>query len=92
MKIIEEYNSVDSALIEIKSADYIGDFVIRITFNDGVSRVVDFKSFLETSYHPSIRKYLDERKFKEFQIIDGNLNWNDYDLIFPIYDLYQGRV
>jgi len=35
---------------------------------------------------------LDERKFKEFQIIDGNLNWNDYDLIFPIYDLYQGRV
>jgi len=36
--------------------------------------------------------YLDESKFKEYKIIDGNLNWNDYDMIFPIEDLYQGRV
>jgi hypothetical protein len=92
MKIVEEYDSEYSDLIEIKSAVYIGDYAIRIIFNDGVNRLVDFKSFLETSYHPSIRKYLVEKKFKEFEIIDGNLNWNDYDLIFPIYDLYQGKV
>jgi hypothetical protein len=35
---------------------------------------------------------LDESKFKQFLILDGNLNWNDYDLIFPIADLYQGIV
>ena len=92
MKIVEEYNREYSDLIEIKSAVYIGDYAIRIIFTDGVNRLVDFKSFLETSYHPSIRKYLVEKKFKEFEIIDGNLNWNDYDLIFPIYDLYQGKV
>ena len=92
MKIIEEYNREYSELIEIKSAVYIGDYAIRIIFNDGVNKQVDFKSFLETSHHQSIRKYLDEKKFKEFELIDGNLNWNDYDLIFPIYDLYQGRV
>ena len=92
MKIVEEYNRDFSALIEIKSAVYIGDYAIRIIFNDGVNKLVDFKSFLETSYHPSIRKYLVENKFKEFELIDGNLNWNDYDLIFPIYDLYQGKV
>ena len=92
MKIVEEYDSEYSDLIEIKSAVYIGDYAIRIIFNDGVNRLVDFKSFLETSYHPSIRKYLVEKKFKEFEIIDGNLNWNDYDLIFPVYDLYQGKV
>ncbi len=92
MKIVEEYNRDYSDLIEIKSAEYIGDYAIRIIFNDGINRLVDFKAFLETSYHPSIRKYLDENKFKEFEIIDGNLNWNDYDLIFPIYDLYQGKI
>jgi hypothetical protein len=92
MKIVEEYNRDYSDLIEIKSAEYIGDYAIRIIFNDGINRLVDFKVFLETSYHPSIRKYLDENKFKEFEIIDGNLNWNDYDLIFPIYDLYQGKI
>ncbi len=92
MKIVKEYNRDYSDLIEIKSANYIGDYAIRIVFNDGVNRLVDFKSFLETSVHPSIRKYLDENKFKEFKIIDGNLNWNDHDLIFPIYDLYQGKA
>jgi len=92
MKIVEEFNRGYSDLIEIKSALYIGDYAIRIVFNDGVKRLVDFKSFLETSYHPSIRKYLDENKFKEFEIVDGNLNWNDYDLIFPVYDLYLGKI
>ncbi|MDP4579129.1 MAG: DUF2442 domain-containing protein, partial [Saprospiraceae bacterium] len=64
----------------------------RIFFNDGVCKLVDFKLFLENSSHPAIKKYLDEFKFKQFLILDGNLNWNDYDLIFPIADLYQGII
>jgi hypothetical protein len=92
MRIVEDYNDVQVDLIEINSAVYIGDYAIRIFFNDGVCKLVDFKSFLENSSHPSIQKYLDESKFKEFTILDGNLNWNDYDLIFPIADLYQGFV
>jgi hypothetical protein len=92
MKIVEEYIDGQTDLIEIKSAVYIGDYAIRIFFNDGVCKLVDFKLFLENSSHPAIKKYLDESKFKQFLILDGNLNWNDYDLIFPIADLYQGIV
>ena len=92
MKIVKEYIRDYSNIISIKSAEYIGDFAIQIRFNDGVNKIVHFKSFLEASYHPSIRKYQDEQKFKEFEIIDGNLNWNDYDLIFPIYDLFIGKI
>ncbi|MFM2156548.1 MAG: hypothetical protein RL516_1297 [Bacteroidota bacterium] len=92
MRIVEDYNEVQVDLIEINSAVYIGDYAIRIFFNDGACKLVDFKSFLENSSHPSIKKYLDESKFKEFLIVDGNLNWNDYDLIFPIADLYQGVI
>ena len=92
MRIVEEYNEVQTDLIEVKSAVFIGDFAIRILFNDGVNRLVDFKSFLESSSLPSIRKYLDETKFMQFVILDGNLNWNDYDLIFPIHDLYTGVI
>ncbi|MDP3149407.1 MAG: DUF2442 domain-containing protein [Ignavibacteria bacterium] len=92
MKIVEEYIDVQTTLLEIKSAKYIGDYAIRIFFNDGVSRLVDFKPFLESSLHPSIRKYFDEVKFNQFKIIDGNLNWNDHDLIFPIEDLYEGKI
>lgn len=93
MRIIEEYtDSLQTDLIEIKSAKYIGDFAIKLVFNDGRNLLVDFKPFLESSMHPSIRKYLDETAFKQFSIVDGNLNWNDYELIFPLNDLYEGRI
>jgi hypothetical protein len=92
MKITEEYIDYDVDIFWIKSAQYIGDHAIRVFFNDGFNKLVDFKPFLESSLHPSIRKYLDEAKFKDYKIIDGKLNWNDYDLIFPIADLYQGKL
>jgi hypothetical protein len=92
MKITEEYIDYNVDLLGIKAASYIGDYAIRIFFSDGFNRLVDFKPFLEASLHPSIRKYLDEVKFKDYQIVDGNLNWNDYDLIFPIEDLYKGKL
>lgn len=93
MKIVEEPAiGYENKLIEIKSAKYVGDFAVKILFNDSRDRVVEFKPFLEASYHPSIRKYLDESKFQQFEIINGNLNWNDYDLIFPVNDLYEGKL
>ena len=92
MRIIEEYDDFQIDLIEITSAEYIGDFAIRVFFSNGINKLVNIKPFLETSLHPSIHKYLDEERFKQFKIVDGNLNWNDYDLIFPLEDLYQGRI
>ena len=92
MKIVEEYDKTEVELIEVKSAKYIGDYAIRVYFTDDTNRLVDFKSFLESSLHPSIRKYLDELRFQEFQIIHGNINWNDYDMIFPVGDLYEGNL
>jgi len=92
MRIIEEYNDFQIDLIAVKTATYLGDFAILLVFNDGKNQLVDFKPFLETSLHPSIRKYLDELKFEQFDIIDGNLNWNNYDLIFPLEDLYHGKI
>lgn len=92
MKIVEEYTGNQFEKIEIRNANYIGDYAIRLKFNDGTERLVDFKSFLNKSQHPSIKKYLKENLFSQFQIIDGNLNWNDYDLIFPVWDLYNGRI
>ena len=92
MRIFEDYKNHGSELTRIDSAKYIGDYAIRIQFNDGNEKLVDFKPFLSKSLHPSIKKYLKEKLFAKYQIIDGNLNWNDYDLIFPIQDLYNGRI
>ncbi|MBI0398900.1 DUF2442 domain-containing protein [Cyclobacterium marinum] len=94
MKIIVDYKDSESGVNQLKidSAKYLWDYAIRIVFNDGKERLIDFKPFLSKSLHPSIKKYLDENKFSNFSLIDGNLNWNDYDLIFPISDLHKGQI
>lgn len=94
MKIIVDYREQERnpKQLKIEKATYLSDFAIRIKFNDGVYKLVDFKPFLSKSVHPSIKKYFDERFFSKFNLIDGNLNWNDYDLIFPINDLYKGTI
>jgi hypothetical protein len=39
---------------------------------------------VESSVNLSIRKYFDEKRIKQFDLVDGNLNWKDYDLIFQL--------
>ena len=92
MKIVREYQELEAECIDVITAEYLEDYAIRIAFNDGSSRVVDFKPFLRQSVHPSIRKYLDTALFSKFKIVDGNINWNDYDMIFPVDDLYTGVI
>jgi hypothetical protein len=93
MKIVAEYESTyQTKVIAVESAEYLGDFTIRITFSDSITHSVDFKIFLESSSHPAIRKYLNEDQFKQYEIKDGNLNWNNYELIFPLADLYSGKL
>lgn len=94
MKIIVDYKDSETGINELKidSAKYLKDYKIWIKFSDGVEKLVDFKPFLSKSLHPSIKKYLDTNIFSNFSLIDGNLNWNDYDMIFPISDLYDGKI
>lgn len=94
MRIIIDYKDTASEekLIRICSAKYLTDYAIRLTFNDGKEKLVDFKPFLSKALHPSIKKYLNEKMFSNFSLTDGNLNWNDYDMIFPIDELYKGEI
>jgi len=55
-------------------------------------RIVDFGPFLQKSLNPMIRKYLKLDNFKNFTVEYGDLFWHDYDLCFPIADLYDGRI
>ncbi len=92
MKIVVEYRDIEVQNLKIESVKYLGEFSIEINFNDGFKKTVNFRPFLSKSNHPSIGKYLNEKKFLQYKIIDGNLNWNDYEMIFPITDLYKGKI
>jgi hypothetical protein len=72
--------------------DYLGPYKLGLHFDDGHRSTVDFGPFLKKSAHPSIRAYLNVRKFRIFSLEHGFLHWNDFDLVFPIAELYEGRI
>ena len=80
------------AIIDVTKAEYNFPHKIHLWFSDGAEQIVDFQPFLEKSRHPEIRKYLDTDLFKQFSIAHGRLDWNDFDLCFPIEDLYEGKI
>ena len=91
MRVVDKTRQTKK-IIEIINADFVDGYSLSIKFKDGTNRVVDFTEFLESAPDATTRKYLDPRKFKQFKIRHGNLNWNDYDMCFPVADLYRGRI
>lgn len=79
-------------VVSVEAARYVSGYKLLIRFDDGHESTVDFGPFLKSSAHPAISAYLNLRRFKQFSIEDGMLHWNDFDLVFPIADLYRGKI
>ncbi|HEV7351255.1 DUF2442 domain-containing protein [Telluribacter sp.] len=74
-------------------ADYVEEYRLKISFSDGTSQIIDFGPFLKNHSHPQHDKYRRLANFKQFRIERGNVVWGkDWDLIFPVSQLYQGMV
>lgn len=83
---------IEDMLPYILEAKSLGNYQIQLAFSDGFNRVMDFGPFLRSSAHPDIRKYIDPQNFDGFSIESGDLVWNDYELCFPLVDLYEGNI
>ncbi len=79
-------------VINIVCALAIGDYRLRLSFDDGTEQVVDFEPFLLHSVHPDIRAWMLPNKFSEFRIEYGELVWGDYELVIPTIDLYRNSI
>lgn len=78
--------------LRIVQAEYVSGYKIHLAFNDGLVRVMDFEPFLRKALNPDIAKYRQLRNFKNFHLHYGDLMWGDFDMIFPITDLYDGNI
>ena len=92
MKIYEDYVPYETKFPKVVSALYVGDFAIRVNFDDGHEKLVDFKSFIFNSTNPDMKKFESENYFCGFQIERGNINWYEYEMIFPVGNLYSGEL
>lgn len=84
--------AIATQYLEVTEAKYVSGYKLLLTFNDGAVRLVDFGPFLERAGNPDTTDYRDVKKFKGFRIKEGDLMWGDYQMIFPIMDLYQGTI
>jgi hypothetical protein len=83
---------VSNQVIEIAEAIYVSNYTIRLKFDDGSVREIDFGNFLMQARNPMITKYRDLEEFKKFYLEYGDLVWNNYELCFPIIMLYEGKI
>ncbi len=61
----------------VTSAEYAGDYKIKVTFNDSTSGIVDFKETILSDHLPIIRELIDIEKFKDFKIKLDTIFWNN---------------
>lgn len=83
---------VGTEVLTVTNARAASGYALELTFNDGSTKCVDFAPFLASSTNPLIRRYLEPAEFNRFSVRDGDLMWGDYDLVFPVADLYEGRL
>ena len=79
-------------VISIKKAEYKGDYKINFLFSDGVEKSIDFSTFLKNARNPMTKKYLDKKLFQSFSLQFGDINWNDFEMCFPLWDLHEGKI
>jgi hypothetical protein len=78
--------------LNIMDAILMDGFRIALSFDDGKRQTVDFKHFLVSSHHLDVRAFLDPDRFAQFELRQSELVWSDYDLCFPIMDLYNNTL
>ncbi|NEX18214.1 MAG: DUF2442 domain-containing protein [Halochromatium sp.] len=79
-------------IINILSAEQVAPYCLHLRFDDGTEQVVDFKPFLSRAVHPDLRAWLQPDKFARFRLEYGELVWGDYELCFPMIDLYHNDI
>jgi hypothetical protein len=83
---------MNTQIVQVVSATETGDCKLSVVFDDGVTQEIDFRPFLSAALHPDLRAYLDPQRFSSFRVEHGDLVWGDYDLCFPIMDLYKNQL
>ena len=84
-------NKMESLLVN--KATYIEGYRISVEFNDGKNKIIDFGPFLATKKELYVEEEVIISTFKKFHIEKGNLVWGkEWDLIFPIHQLYKGEI
>ena len=73
--------------MRVKKAIYVKDYKIKLLFSDGITKIIDFKTFLKEAKN-LLLPLLDLDYFKRFSVDDTTISWpNEVDFCPDV--LYQ---
>ena len=75
----------NNEILAITAAEYIEDYKLRLTFNNGVVRIVDFVPLMQKGI---CKKLQDKDYFRSFKLDPFTVDWNNEIGFAPEY-LYE---
>lgn len=72
-------------MLELKKAEYIGDYVLNLSFNNGKSGVVDLEQTLFDDKRTIFATLRDKSNFRNFKVEHSTIVWNNELDIAPEY-------
>jgi hypothetical protein len=75
-------------LLKVTAAEYVTDYTLRLTFNTGEVRLVDFTPLMQKGI---CRKLQDMDYFKSFRLDPFTVDWND-EIGFAPRFLYERSI
>lgn len=78
--------------INIVTAEPVGEYRLHLTFDDGMKQTVGFQTVLDPRAPSGYSRLPRSGRFSASRIEYGELVWGDYDLCFPIIDLYRNQA
>lgn len=77
--------------MQIVHIECFENMTVRLCFSDNTEKIIDIGDFI--ARHPQYNKYLEWKHFKKATIENGNIVWGkNWDLIFPIEQLHEGKI
>ena len=75
----------------ITKAKYLYEYLIEVTFDDGIIKVIDLESFFKNHNWALVRKFIPLELFKQFYIDCGTLMWGDNECSIDQFEIYEGK-
>ena len=78
----------NNKILAVIAAEYVGEYTLRLTFNNGESRDVDFTPLMQKGI---CKKLQDMKYFRSFKLDPFTVDWNDEIGFAPEY-LYENSI
>jgi len=72
-------------MLEVKKAEYMGDYLINLSFNNGKSGVVDLEQALFDDKREIFATLRDKSNFRNFKVEHSTIVWSDELDMAPEY-------